>query len=75
MLGEGKYYPGVDPAWKAGSDRFSAFYKALMNDPDPVVSRDLCKVARSQVRKQEGLIFIREGLRIYSSNKYQSRCS
>ena len=37
VLEEGKYSPGVDPAWKLGSARFSAFYKALVNDPDPEV--------------------------------------
>ena len=30
VLVEGKYSPGVGPAWKAGSARFLAFYKALM---------------------------------------------
>ena len=55
LLGEGKYSPGIEPAWKAGSDRFSAFYKALVNEPDPGVRRDLGKVARSRAREQEGL--------------------
>ena len=54
-MGEGKYSPGVEPAWKVGSARFSAFYKALVNEPDTVVRRDLCKVARSQVRDQGAL--------------------
>ena len=41
VLGEVKYSPGVGPAWKAGSARFLAFYKALVNEPDPGVCRGL----------------------------------
>ena len=55
VLGEVNYSPGVEPAWKSGSARFLAFYEALMNNPDPGVHRDLCKVARSHVREQVGL--------------------
>ena len=55
VLGEGKYSPGVGPAWKSGSAHFSAFYKALVNETDPGVRRGLCKVTRSQVREQGGL--------------------
>ena len=75
MFGEGKYTRGVEPAWKVGSARFSAFYKALVNRPGPRVHRDLCKVARSQVRDQGGLACSREGSRIYSGNRDRSRCS
>ena len=64
MLGEGKYSPGVEPAWKVGSARFSDFYKALVNKPDPGVHRDLCKVTRSKVCEQGGLACIREGSRV-----------
>ena len=46
VLGEGKYSPSVEPAWKAGNDRFLVFYKALVEKPDPGVHRDMCKVAR-----------------------------
>ena len=69
VLEEGKYSPGVEPDWKAGSARFSDFYKALVNKPDPGVLRDLCKVTRSQVCKQGGIARIREGSRVYSSNR------
>ena len=55
VLGEGRYSPGVDPAWKVGSAHFLDFYKYLVNKPDPVVHRDLCKVAMSQVREQGGI--------------------
>ena len=41
VLGEGKYSPGVGPAWKAGSSRFSAFYNALVNEPDPGVRKGI----------------------------------
>ena len=75
MLEEGKYSPGVDPAWKAGSARFSDFYKDLVNDPDPGLRRDLCKVARSRVREQGGLAHSREVTRVYYSNRDRSRCS
>ena len=50
-LGGGKYSPGVDTAWKSGSAHFSAFYKALVNEPDPGVRTYLCKVARLRVCK------------------------
>ena len=69
VLGEGKYSPGVDSAWKVGSARFSDFYKALVNEPDPGVHRDLFKVARSQVCDHGGLTCSREGSRIYSGNR------
>ena len=75
LLGEGKYSPNVEPAWKVGSSHISAFYKALVNEPDPGVRRDLCKFARSQFREQVGLARSREGLRVYYGNQYQSRCS
>ena len=75
MLGEGKYSPSVEPAWKAGIARFLAFYKALVNDPDPGVRRDLYKVVKSRVSKQGGLARSREGSRVYSSNQDQSRCT
>ena len=68
MLGKGKYYPGVESAWKAGSARFSDFYKALVNKPDLGVRRYLCKVARSQVCDQGGLASSREGFHLYSGN-------
>ena len=55
VLVEGKYSPSFGTAWKAGSARFSYFYKALVNEPGPGVRRGLCKVARSQVPKQGGL--------------------
>ena len=58
VFGEGKYSPSVDPDWKAGSARFLDFYKALVNEPDPGVRRDLCKVARSRFREQGGLAHI-----------------
>ena len=54
LLGEVKYSPSVEPAWKAGSARFLDFYKALENEPDPGVRIGLCKVARSRVREQGG---------------------
>ena len=73
VLGEGKYSPSVGPAWKAGSDRFLAFYKALVNDPNPGVRRGLYKVARSQVCEQGGITRSREGYHIYSSNQDRSR--
>ena len=75
VLGEGKYSPCVDPAWKSGSARFLAFYKALVNEPDPGVHIDLCKVARSRVREQGGLAHSREVTRVYYSNRDRSRCS
>ena len=75
VLGMDKYSPSVEPAWKVGSACFLAFYKALVNKPDPVVSIDLCKVPRSQVRNQGGLAYSREGSRIYSGNRDQFRCS
>ena len=75
VLREGKCSPGVEPNWKIGSARFSAFYKALVNKSDPGVRRDLCKVARSQVREQGGLARSREGLRVYYGHQYQARCS
>ena len=68
VLGVVKYSPGIDPAWKAGSARFLAFYKALVNEPGPGVRRDLCKVARSRVRDQVGFTRSREGSRVYSNN-------
>ena len=74
-LEEGKYSPGVDPSWKAGSACFSVFYKDLVNEPDPGVRRGLYKVARSQVRKQGGMARNREGSHVYSSNRDQFRCS
>ena len=46
-----------------------------MNEPYPGVSRDLFKVARSQVCKQRGLERGREGSRVYSDNQDRSRCS
>ena len=75
MLGEGKYSPGVEPAWKSGSARFLAFYKALVNDPDPGVRRYLCEVPMSRVREQGGITRSMEGSRVYSINRDQSRCS
>ena len=74
MLGEGKYSPGVGPAWKTGSARFPAFYKTLVNEPDSGVFIGLCKVSRSRVRKQGGLARSREGSRVFSSNRDRSRC-
>ena len=68
MLVEGKYSPSVEPAWKVGSARISAFYKTLVNEPDPVVRRDLCKVSKSQVRDQGGLARSREVSRVYYGN-------
>ena len=75
MLGECKYSPGVDTAWKVGSVRFSAVYNAHVKDPDPGVNRDLCKVARSQVRDHIRIVSSTEGLRVSSSNQDQSICS
>ena len=75
LLGEGKYSPGVEPPWKVGSDRYSDFYKALVNKPDPGVHRDLCKVTRSQVCEKGGLACSREGSRVYFGNQDRSRCS
>ena len=74
MLGEDKYSPGVGPSWKAESDRFLAFYKALVNKSNPDVRTGLCKVARSQVRNQGGLTHSREGSHVYSNDLDQSRC-
>ena len=59
VLVEGRYSTSVEPAWKVGSARFLAFYKAIMNNPDPGVRRDLCKVAMSRVRKQVGIVHSR----------------
>ena len=33
LLGEPKYGPGSKPHWKAGSDYYPAFYKALLDEP------------------------------------------
>ena len=33
VLGEPKYGPGFEPHWKTGSDRYPAFYKALLDEP------------------------------------------
>ena len=68
MLAEGKYSSVVSPTWKTGSARFSAFYKSIMNEPDPVVRIGLCKVARSKIRKQGGLARSREGSQVYSND-------
>ena len=75
VLGESKYSPGVEPAWKEGSAIFSAFYKALLNEPDPGLRRYLHKVARSWARKQVGLAHSREGLRVCSGIWDRSRCT
>ena len=32
VLGEPKYGPGSEPHWKAGSDRYPVFYKALLDE-------------------------------------------
>ena len=33
VLGDPKYGPGSEPHWKAGSDCYLAFYKALLDEP------------------------------------------
>ena len=75
VLGEGKYSPGVEPAWKVGSACFLAFYESLVNEPDPGVRRDMCKVSKSQVHEQGGIARSRYGSHVYSGNQEQSRCS
>ena len=74
MLGEEKYSPSVVPSWKEGSARFSAFYKALVNEPYHGVRRGICKVDRSQFFEQRGLARSREGSRVYSSNWDWYKC-
>ena len=44
VLGEPKYVPGYEPQWKAGSERYPAFYKALLDDPSRTKRIEMVRV-------------------------------
>ena len=54
LLGDTKYGLGSEPHWKAGSARYPAFYKALLDEPsrtkriDMVRARGVSSSTRNQ---------------------------
>ena len=43
VLGEPKYGPGSKPHWKAGSARYTALYKALLEEPSRTKSIEMVR--------------------------------
>ena len=52
MLGEPKYGPGSEPQWKAGRNRYPAFYKALLEELSRTKQREMLVADQRSTRHQ-----------------------
>ena len=52
VLGEPKYGPGSEPQWKAGRNRYPAFYKALLKEPSRTKQREMLVADQRSTRTQ-----------------------